>query len=122
MNAEMMAFFCGRPLEQALWLEMDAQCQKRLDTYEIRVSKTQLSLFSKCMFACISHPRKKSQQGMVVSFGLPVRVESPRIWQVSEPYPGRWTHHVLISSSEQLDDELFHWLSAAQSFAKQKKR
>lgn len=43
---------------------------------------------------------------IVVTFGLGYKVESPRIDVAVEPYPNRWTHHVLISSPEELDEEL----------------
>ncbi len=40
---------------------------------------------------------KRPEVYIVVTFGLGYRVESPRIDVAVEPYPGRFTHHVLIS-------------------------
>ena len=122
MNAEIAAFFAGKPRADALWRLLEARCAEQLSHYEVRVSKTQLSLFSGMMFACLSLPRRKSQQGIIVTFGLPVRVQSERIWQATEPYPNRWTHHVLVSDPAEIDDELLNWLAAAQVFAQKKKR
>jgi len=53
----------------------------------------------------------------MVSFGLPEKVESPRIWRVSEPYPNRWTHHMILSDEKEIDGELKRWIYAAYSFA-----
>jgi len=38
---------------------------------------------------------------------------------LTEPYPGRWTHHVNVSSANEIDEELISWLAAAQNFAQQ---
>lgn len=34
-----------------------------------------------------------------------------------EPYPGRWTHHILIDAPDQIDAQLLAWLQAAHAFA-----
>ncbi len=38
----------------------------------------------------------------------------------TEPYPNRWTHHVLISAAEEIDDELMSWIKAAAAFSDKK--
>ena len=53
----------------------------------------------------------------MVTFGLGHKVESPRIDVATEPYPGRWTHHVLIGGPEEVDDELMAWVRAAAEFS-----
>ena len=37
-----------------------------------------------------------------------------------EPYPNRWTHHVLIGTVEEIDDELLSWIEEAAAFAQSK--
>ena len=37
-----------------------------------------------------------------------------------EPYPNRWTHHVVVSRLEELDEELMDWLREAYDFAQNK--
>ena len=54
---------------------------------------------------------------LTVSFGLPERLTSPRIDAAVEAYPGRWTHHVMIGSAHELDDELLDWLRQAAAFS-----
>lgn len=39
-------------------------------------------------------------------FGLNYKIESPRIDVMSEPYPNRWTHHVIISDRTEIDEEV----------------
>ena len=87
------------------------------DTH-IRVQKTQITFENRHGFAFVSLPRRKVKEPtIVVSFGLSYRVDSPRIWVTTEPYPNRWTHHVLVSDETQLDDELLGWIKEAAAFA-----
>ena len=92
---------------------------------EIRVQKTQISFYRRHLFACVSFARVRRKQDcpepfLVVTFGLGHKVESPRIDAAVEPYPGRWTHHVLISDPAQADEELMGWVMEAYRFAEQK--
>ena len=57
---------------------------------------------------------------IVVTFGLKHCVESPRIDGAVEPYPNRWTHHVLISQIEEIDEELMGWVNEAACFSEKK--
>ena len=57
----------------------------------------------------------------MVTIGLPHQLRSPRVAVAVEPYPGRWTHHVLISQEEQIDEELMGWLREAYEFAESKR-
>ncbi|MGM9676290.1 MAG: DUF5655 domain-containing protein [Butyricicoccus sp.] len=57
---------------------------------------------------------------MVVTFGLNHSVDAARIAVKTEPYPNRWTHHVLVSSPEGIDEELMNWVREAYVFAGQK--
>ena len=59
---------------------------------------------------------------IIVSFGLSHRLNSPRIAIAVEPYPNRWTHHMIVFEAEQLDDELIGWLREAYDFAQTKER
>ena len=88
----------------------------------IKVQKSQITFYNKHLFACVSYARvrKKAQLPpcyIVVTVGLARRVESPRIAVATEPYPGRWTHHIVVSSLEEIDDELMGWIKEAAAFA-----
>lgn len=121
MTAQEAAFFAGREDAWALWLRLWEGLSRELAPFEVRVAKTQLSLVSGCLFACVSFPRARQGGVLLLSFGLPFRVESPRVWQAVEPYPNRWTHHVPLSAARDLDEELIDWLAAAQRFAMSKR-
>ena len=77
------------------------------------------------MFACVSFARVRKKRDcpdcyIVVTFGLKHRVESPRIDIATEPYPNRWTYHVLISEPDEIDDKLMGWIREAADFSDRK--
>ena len=57
---------------------------------------------------------------LVLTLGLPAPLDSSRAAVRTEPYPGRWTHHIIISRPDELDDELFSWIAEAYRFAESK--
>lgn len=110
-------FFRNHAESLELFLSFHALMLEEFSDMEIVVQKTQINFRHGCGFAFVSLPRRKTDSGFVLSFGLPEREHSPRIFAAAEPRPGRWTHHTRISSPAQLDDELFFWLSRAYAFA-----
>ena len=44
-------------------------------------------------------------------------MDSPRIAVATEPYPGRWTHHIVVAGPEEIDGELMGWVKEAAAFA-----
>ena len=92
-----------------------------------RVQKTQITFSNRYVFACVSFARVKRMSGlpkgyMVVTLGLPAPLNSDRIAVKTEPYPNRWTHHIVISKPEELDRELLSWISDAYAFAEAGRR
>ena len=90
-----------------------------------RVQKTQITFSSRHVFACISFARVKRKAGqpifsMVVTLGLPAPLDSERVAVKTEPCPGRWTHHIVVSRPEELDQELFSWIRDAYVLASEK--
>lgn len=78
------------------------------DTF-VYVQKTQITFAIRHLFACVSflRVRKKGELPapyLTVIFGMPYRLYIDRDKVVSEPYPGRWTTHFVISSPDHLDD------------------
>ena len=59
---------------------------------------------------------------LTLSLGLPAPIESPRLDGAVEPYPGRWTNHIVVASVEEIDSELLGWASEARFFAELKGR
>lgn len=122
MLAGDVLFFFEDHLEALpLYEAFEAQVE-RLGEANIRVQKTQITFSNRHNFAFVSFlPARKAKDRpktyITVTFGLGRRVESPRIDIVTEPYPGRWTHHVLVSSAEEIDGELMGWIREAYDFS-----
>ena len=57
-----------------------------------------------------SRPRRRGG-GLMVSFGLSAPLQSPRLFAVANPAPGRYTHHVQVRDFSELDDELMQWIA-----------
>ena len=90
-----------------------------------KVSKSQISFYNRHMFAMASPPgrRKKNwpKEFIMVSFGLPCQIDSPRITMSVEAYPNRWTHHVIVESVEDIDEVLLGWINKAYFFSESKR-
>ena len=92
---------------------------------EIKVQKTQITFKNRHVYACVSFLRVKKKAELpdsffVLTLGLPYALESGRVAVKTEPYPGRWTTHFVISRLSDLDEELFAWVRQAYAFAAQK--
>ncbi len=101
------------------------QLLARLPDTKIKVGKSQISFSGRHMFACVSFARvrKKAQlpqSWFVLTLGLNYPLESTRVAVKTEPYPGRWTTHIVIGSEAELDGELFAWVRQAWDFAQNK--
>lgn len=55
----------------------------------------------------------RPEEYLVVSFGLDHEIRHSRLIETVEPYPGRWTHHTIVSKETELDEELMGWISEA---------
>jgi hypothetical protein len=99
--------------------------QSRYPDMRIKVSKTQISFYNRHMFAMVSLPTRRRkdwpQEFILVSFGLPYHVESPRIAVSTEACPRRWTHHVIVERAEEIDEELLAWIDEAYAFSDSKR-
>lgn len=124
-ESDVLFFFDGRPLELALYQTLFRSMETAFPGASVRVQKTQISFYGRHLFAAVSLPvrRRKGwpEHCIVVTFGLSHRLESPRIAVAVEPYPNRWTHHVLVSGEEQIDGELLVWLKEAWAFSENKR-
>lgn len=74
-------------------------------------------IFAFISFLPVRKTKERPEVYIVVTFGLDYRLESPRIDAVVEPYPGRFTHHVLVSGTGEVDDELMGWVKEAAVFS-----
>jgi len=122
MDGAILSFFSGHEAALPLYAALEERLRETVGEWETRVQKTQISFYRRHLFACVSFlPVRRTQDRprafMTVTFGLPSRLPSERIDQAVEARPGRWTHHVLIGSAEEIDGELMGWIKAAAAFA-----
>ena len=121
---DVLFFFDGRPAELALFQSLVRAMEAALPPARVKVQKSQISFYNPRLFAAASLPlrRKKDwpRECLMVTVGLSRRLESPRVAVAVEPYPNRWTHHVLVTREEEIDGELLTWLAEAYQFAQAK--
>lgn len=124
-ESDILFFFDGRPAELALYQAFFRRMEAAFPDASVRVQKSQISFYGRHFFAAASLPlrRKKDwpKECVLVTFGLDHRLDSPRVAVAVEPYPNRWTHHVLLSREDQLDEELMGWVEASYQFSESKR-
>ena len=124
-TSDILFFFDGKPLELVLYEALFRRLEAEFPDASVRVQKSQISFYGRHLFSAASLPvrRKKSwpKHCIVLTVGLSRRLDSPRVAVATEPYPGRWTHHILISDKAQIDGELLDWLKEAWAFSENKR-
>ena len=122
---DVLFFFDGKPAELALYETLFRHMEEVFPDASVKVQKSQISFYGRHLFGAVSLPvrRKKNwpEHCIVVTIGLSHPLESPRAAVSVEPYPGRWTNHVLVSEASQVDEELLEWLNEASAFAESKR-
>lgn len=122
MDDRLLRFFDQMPEALSLYQKFEREVLSRVEDVRIKVQKTQITYSNRHVFACVSFAKvRKAKERppvyIVVTFGLAYKKESPRIDIATEPYPNRWTHHVLVSEEEQIDEELLGWVEEAAAFS-----
>lgn len=118
MDEAILHFFNQMPAALPLYEQFERRILAELEGVTVKVQKTQISFVNRHLFACVSFARVRKKKDcpnpyLVITFGLDRKVESPRIDVATEPYPNRWTHHLLISKAEEIDGELIAWVKEA---------
>ena len=110
-------FFSFRPQALPLYLLLRERLLENAGV-TLTVHKTQISFYTRRLFACISTPPAKrlGEEAVMVSFVLPWPLASQRLFGRADG-PGKHTCHVVLSQAEQLDEELLGWLEEAYMFA-----
>lgn len=122
MGEDILSFFQKEPRALPLYQALEKKILGELREVSVKVHKTQISFSSKRGFAFASLPRfsrkARPEAALILSFGLSHRLEHPRIWQAVEPYPNRWTHHVILAGPKDVDEEVMAWIKEAYDFAR----
>ena len=126
MNTDTLFFFNDHMDALPMYERLESLVLAQIPDVKIKVSKTQISFFNKRGFAFVSfNPCRKAKERpavwMTVTFGLDDQKLSPRIDVATEPYPNRWTHHVMVGSTEGIDEELMGWIREAAAFSANKR-
>ena len=122
IDADTLMFFDRHTAALPLYRAFEAMLFDSFPAVNKRVQKTQITFSNRHVFACVSFARVKRKAElpagyMVLTLGLPAPLDSERVAVKTEPYPGRWTHHIVVSKPEELDEELLSWVREAYDFA-----
>lgn len=126
MNDDILLFFSQHTEALPLYEKLEEQILAEIPDVKIKVAKTQISFANKRGFAFVSfNPCRRAKERptvwMTVSFGLGYRKDADRIDVATEPYPGRWTHHVMVGCAAEIDEELMGWIREAADFSASKR-
>ncbi len=124
MDEKILFFFNTHLAALPLYEAFESRVMAEIPDAAVRAQKTQLTFTNRHVFACASFRRVRRnlpEPYLVITFGLDHRVDSPRIAVAVEPYPRRWTHHVVIASPEEVDGELMAWVREAAEFSASKR-
>ena len=126
MNMDEFQFFDGKSYELDIYEHFKALLDEMSCEYSIKVQKTQISFYNCHMFACVSFAKVKRKaelppHWLVLTFGLSYPKQSDRIAVCTEAARNRFTHHMVIADSEELDAEIMGWIKEAYEFSVNKR-
>ena len=126
MDQNTLFFFNQKPEAIPLYEAFEARLLAELEGVVIQPQKSQITLKNRRVFGAVSFlPARKAKDRpnpyITVTLGLNRRLDSLRVDKASEPYPGRWTHHLVIGATDEIDDELMAWVREAYDFAAAKR-
>ena len=126
MDQNTLFFFNGRPEALPLYEAFEKRLLSELEGVVVQPQKSQITLKTRRVFGAVSFlPARKAKDRpnpyITVTLGLNRRLDSLRVDKASEPYPGRWTHHLVIGATDEIDDELMAWVREAYDFAAAKR-
>lgn len=123
-EADVLAYFSGKTEELALYETVYAQLCQAFPDASVKVQKSQISFYNR-------HPVRGGVAAGAAEEGLAENVHPGdlrpfRRWRIPdavavEPYPNRWTHHVVLSDPAQVDSQLMAWLEEAYNCAMSKR-
>ncbi len=125
VDTDTLLFFDKNPTALPLYEVFETKIYELFPATRKKVQKTQITLSNKHVFACVSFAlvKKKSELPdpyIVITLGLPYPLDSDRVAVKTEPYPGRWTTHIVIGAADEIDDELISWMHQAYAFSEKK--
>ena len=121
MDSDILVFFDRMPQALSLYETVARKICGNYTDVRIKVSKTQISFSNKYNFAFVSLPtrniKNRPKVCIILTFGLVRKIDHPRIEISVEPYPNRWTHHVIIQNADEVDGQIMEWIDEAYHFS-----
>lgn len=122
MSQDELMFFDGHLGALPLYEVFSKELLRRFPATSMRVQKSQITFTDRHVYACVSFARVKKKAELpdpylVVTLGLSYPLDSHRVAVKTEPYPGRWTTHIVVSAPAELDGEFWLWADQAHAFA-----
>jgi len=108
-------YFAGQP-DSRLIFDALRSAVDALGPVQIRVTKSQVAFRRRRAFAWAWMPGmylRGKHAPLVLTLSLRRRDLSPRWKEIVEPAPGRFTHHLELCSTADIDDEVRSWLQEA---------
>lgn len=108
-------FFKDSPQAAPLYFALERAIRAAYPEIIVTVQKSQISFGAPRPFCWVWLPIRKGIKGrppyyLIVSFGLDAEIRHERVIETVRPYPGRFTHHTIISEPAQIDPELMGWI------------
>lgn len=124
-DTDTLMFFNEHPQALPMYEHLEDTLFAVFPSVNKRVQKTQITFSNRYVFACVSFARVKRKAElpdpyMVVTLGLPYPLESTRVAVKTEPYPGRWTTHIVVGGEDEIDEQLLEWIRQAYEFSDSK--
>ncbi len=124
-DADVLLFFEGRAKAWETYGALERFLYGAFPDVRRRVQKTQITFSNRHVFACVSFARVKRKAELpdgylVLTLGLPAPLGTDRAAVRTEPYPGRWTHHFVLSGPGDLDADMRAWIAQSYAFADSK--
>jgi hypothetical protein len=108
-------FFAGQDKSRQIF-EAVRRAIEAIGPAELRISKSQISFRRRRAFAWVWMPGRYlsgKSAPLVLTLSFRSRDASPRWKEIVEPAPGRFTHHLEMYSTAEIDDEVRAWLQDA---------
>lgn len=124
-QSDELVFFDGHMEALSLYEAFAGELRRRFPETSTRVQKSQITFSDRHVYACVSFARVRKKAELpeayiVVTLGLPYPLDSQRVAVKTEPYPGRWTTHLVVGDASELDEEFWAWTAQAYEFAQNK--
>lgn len=108
-------YFAGKDQSHQLFETVHGMI-RAMGAADVRVTKSQIAFYRRTAFAWAWMPGKYLRgraAPLVLTLSFRHKDPSPRWKEIVETSPGRFTHHLELYSTSDLDDEVKTWLQAA---------